>query len=280
MQSAKLDVPLVFGFQEEWKFFREQHQLFLERYPNLKDAIETAFSWTSKEAKPIDKFVHFYGRLCVEDFFEVLLCCGNGYGAAALKLLRSLYEHAVTLRYLNVNPDMLDDFYDYHAVSHSKELTAVEEAFGKDAIPEKSQYFAKVREHYESVKSKFKVTACKECGAERINHTWNKLDFVSMAKKTEILGKLLFAGYYLPIRHAHGTFASLDKRLEITETGGLSFSPTAQRGLASTALITAHEVLLEVLKIQEERFKLPGLEDKIKICEQDFLDINLKGKER
>ena len=276
MQSANPDVPLVFGFREVWAFFQEQHQLFLDRYSNLKDAIETAFSWTSKEAKPIEKFVHIYGRLCVEDFFEVLLCCGNGYGAAALKLLRSLYEHTVTLRYLQDNPEMLDDFYDYHAVSHNKELTVIEEAFGKDAFLEKSQYFAGVRERYESVKDNFKVTACRECGTERINHTWNKLDFVSMAKKTEILGKLLFAGYYMPIRHAHASFASLEKRLATTETGGLSFSPTAQRGSASAALITAHEVLLEVLKIQGERFKLPGLEGKIKVCEHDFLDINIK----
>ncbi len=245
-----------------------------------KDAIECAFTTKSNSYEPIEKFVHFYGRLCVEDFFEVLLCCGNGYGVAALKLLRSLYEHAVTLRYLQDNPEMLDDFYDFQAISHNKELTAVEETFGKEDIQKlgvvREEYSAVVRERYKTVKDKFKVADCKECGTERMNHTWSKLDFVSMAKKTGTLGKLLFSGYLLPIRHVHATLASLDKRLEASETGGLAFIPTAQRGLANTALITAHEILLEVLRVQEERFKLLGLEDKIKVCDQDYLDMNLK----
>jgi hypothetical protein len=40
----------------------------------------------------------------------------------------------------------------------------------------------------------------------RLNQTWNKLDFVSMAKTTGDLGDLIIPGYYLPLRHAHPTF--------------------------------------------------------------------------
>ncbi len=33
---------------------------------------------------------------------------GNGYGYGALKLLRSLFEHAVTLAFLSENPTQVD----------------------------------------------------------------------------------------------------------------------------------------------------------------------------
>jgi hypothetical protein len=67
--------------------------------------------------EPIDRFVSFYERLCCEDFFEVLLCCGNGYGVAALKLLSTLYERGVTL---HEHPEELDAFVDfYHVQLHS-----------------------------------------------------------------------------------------------------------------------------------------------------------------
>lgn len=57
MNHAPQSGPIEFGFQEEWKHFQEQYPLFLDRFPNLKDALELAFSWTSEAAKPIEKFV-------------------------------------------------------------------------------------------------------------------------------------------------------------------------------------------------------------------------------
>src|SRR5439155_26675809 len=77
------------GFPEEWKDFEKRHRLLLERFPNLVAALNTAFIRRATLSEHIDKFIFFYGRLCCEDFFEVGLCCGNGYGAAAMKLVRS-----------------------------------------------------------------------------------------------------------------------------------------------------------------------------------------------
>jgi hypothetical protein len=69
---------------------------------------------------------------------------------------------------------------------------------------------------------------------------------------------------------------SLLSRLEDTEPSALSFVPTAQRDLADTALRVAHNTLLEVLEVQQEHFKIPGLEKQIETCFQDFLDIHRK----
>ena len=58
------------------------------------------------------------------------------------------------------------------------------------------------------------VTDCKKCCTEKLNHTWSKLNFVAMAKKTEHLDQLIVQAYYLPMRHGHATFGAILSRLE------------------------------------------------------------------
>jgi hypothetical protein len=78
---------LIFGFQEEWQDFEKRNPLFLERFPRLQRAIETAFNRNTQLSEPIDKFVLMYGRVCVEDLYEIVLCCGNGL----CRILYALY---------------------------------------------------------------------------------------------------------------------------------------------------------------------------------------------
>jgi hypothetical protein len=133
-----------------------------------------------------------FGRLCCEDFFEILLCCGNGYGQAATKLVRGLYERGVTLLYLHENPVSVDDFLDFHHISQRKLLLSIKETMGEDVIPE--EIAADVEQQYQELKGKFMVTDCEKCRTKKLNHTWSKLDFVAMAKRTA-LGELVVPGY-------------------------------------------------------------------------------------
>lgn len=264
------------GFPEEWDDFEKRHRVFLERFPNLVTALNTAFIRRATLSEHIDKFVFLYGRLCVEDFFEVGLCCGNGYGSAALKLVRSLYERAVTLRYLHEHPEELREFWDYHHVAWYKLMVPVDETLGKKTISDEMR--AKLTAEYERVKDRFMVTACEKCGTKRLNHTWSKLDFVSMSKKTGVIGRLILPGYFLPLRHAHATVGALLSRVEHSEVEGLSFSPTAQRKEADEALMTAQNIIVDVLNVQDERFKIPGLAEQIQRVIDDFGDMYGKPK--
>jgi hypothetical protein len=265
------DRQLIFGDPDEWKHFESRHQLFFERYSHLREALHTAFLRTGETAEPIDRFVFFYGRLCCEDFFEVLLCCGNGRGAAALKLLRTLYERAVTLRYLHEHPDELTAFWDFNHVQEYKLFVAIEESFGRGAVSEKTA--SDLKDRYDAVKDTFKVPVCKKCDTYRVNHTWNRLNFVAMAQQTGSLGELTVPAYYIPMKHAHATAGSMYSRLEQTPEG-VTFDASAQRGLADRAFIAAHNIILQVIGVQGDQFSIPGLSEKIGICIQDFQDIH------
>jgi len=262
---------LVCGIPEEWKHFEEQHGLFFERFPHLESALETTFIRTTTLSEPIDKFVLQYGRLCVEDFFEILLNCANGYGIAGQKLLRGLYERAVTLAYLDKYPEELDAFIDFQKVQDYKVVRSIEDTIAKGTISENT--VADVKARRDEVMHNFMVTDCKVCGTERLNHSWSKMNFVAMSQKVESLGKLIVPGYYVPLKHAHATFGAMSSRLEVTKEGTVSFVPTAQRKEAAGAFMVAHNILLQVLGVEDERFKVEGLEEKLRVCMGDFLEI-------
>ena len=270
MNDREPDSQIIFGFPEEWSDFRERHSVFLERFPNIAEATRIAFQRVMPESEPIERFVMLYGRLCVEDFHEILLCCGNGYGFAALKLLRALYEKAVTLEYLNNNPAELDAFLNHRYISEYKLFKAITDEFGAEALP--ANMVRESAEKCEQFKTSYLVTDCKRCDTKRVNFTWSKLSLVAMAKRTRILGKLMGSAYYLPMRHTHSTGASLIERLEYNDEG-FGFNPDAQRRQADNAIREAYTIILEVIYIQLQCFEIEGLQGVFDKCCEDWKEI-------
>ena len=265
------DPEALFGFPEEWQSFRERNDKFTECFPRLLETMRRVFDRSVESGEPIDRFVILYGRMCMEEFYEILLMCGNGYGIGAQKILRGLWEKAVTLEHLVNHPDQLNDFFDYHHVSDYKLFSSVRDIIGSDALP-----LAIIEQNaadYESVKGRFTITDCKKCGTTRVNHTWNKLDIVSMSKHTRMLGKLVNEAYYIPMRHTHSTASSFVMRLEESVPGGLGFNPDPQRKAADSTLRTAQLIILEILDIQQKFYSLADLQPMIEECEQDWIEI-------
>ncbi|MGH9535360.1 MAG: DUF5677 domain-containing protein [Terriglobales bacterium] len=257
------------GFPEEWADFKRRHGLFFERFPNLGEAIEKAFP-ALPGAGPLDRVIFLLGRLCVEDFYEVLLLSGSGYGVAALKILRGMFERTVDALYLHIHPEEADAFLEFEWVAQHKLIRAILDTFGPEALP--SKRVREVEEQFGRVKGRFEIADCPNCGTRRLNYTWSTLDLVSRAKEAG-LGKLIVPDYYLPLRHAHSTAGAIGDRLESAGPGRIGFNPDAQPGHADAALIGAHGLLLRVLALQRERFELSALGGPLEICERDFREV-------
>ncbi|MGH9328629.1 MAG: DUF5677 domain-containing protein [Terriglobia bacterium] len=268
----------VFGRPDEWDQFAKRHGLFLERFPNLKAAFDTAFLRRGKIDRSVDSVVFFLGRLCVEDFMEVLLLCANGYGIGGMKILRGMYERAVTAAYLHNHPERVEDFLDYYWVSNHKLAKAIKETFGSGALPE-DERAKELEENFKRVRNRFMVTDCEQCGTKRLNYTWSKLDFVSMAKSVGALGKMIVPSYHIPTERGHSTAAAVVRLLREEKDGAITFEGGPQHDMADTALITAHNVLLQVLWWQKEHFGLDSLDAPLQKCFQDFKDIWSDGRD-
>jgi hypothetical protein len=265
-----MSANVTFGIPEEWEEFGKRHTDFLERLPNLLAAFDISFNRIAETSSPLDRAIYVCGRLCVEEFSEVLLLCGNGYGVAALRLIRGMYERTVTARYLHANPDQIDDFYDFHWVSQHRLMKAIQETFGPELLGK--TITNEVEQRFQQVRERFMITNCKKCDTTRLNHTWSKLDFVSMAKRAGAIGQLIVPAYYFPTNQAHSTVGAMLARID-KESGGWVFDGGPQRKRADDALITAHNLALDNLDLQKEHFNLVALEAPLQKCLSDFHDI-------
>jgi len=260
-----------YGFPDECRNFDERHPLWNEMMGNLVRELNLAFTRVEVMKGSADKFVYFFGRIILEDFMEVALVCYHGYGVAASKLVRSMYEFTVTLRYLHEHPDEADTFLAYHLVQQDQLTSRLIETFGESILP--AELMAEIKRKAAEVKEDFMIPVCDHPGSKmRLNHTWNKLDFVAMAKKAGEIGRLIVPGYYFPLRHAHPTFGGLTDRLEIVNEQ-MSLKGDAQPEIADRSLMTAQNCILDALKVQSEHFKIEGLEDAIQVCYRDFVRV-------
>ena len=261
---------MTIGFQEEWKVFFDKHPLWPEKYKLLTSTLTKIFIREITTISPADRVVFHLGRLCVEDFNEIFLLCGNGYGIGGLKILRGLYERVVTLGYISDNPNQAEPFLEYHHIHKGKMLIHAEKIFDLEKdIDAKELVTAK--ENYKIYKDKFQEIDCKICKTKRTMFSWSKLDTLSMAQKIGLDG-LYFPGFFYPTLQAHATPTSLMARIKVRENGNISFDEGAQHEWASKSLITAHNLMIYVLMIQNTYFKL-NIDSEIEERRNDFQEM-------
>ena len=127
--------------------------------------------------------------------------------------------------------------------------------------------------NYAKVKDKFTVPICKKCGTARVNHTWTEIDFVSLAKSTGALGQLIVPAYAEPTLDSHASVRSLMRQLAASDDTGLSFDDEVDHDKVDRVLISAHNVLLKILDLQQTDFGLDALKEPLQTCLQGFMDI-------
>jgi hypothetical protein len=268
-----LNKVLTIGSPEEVQAFGARHQRFFDNFESLKKALEVAFVRTIK-GSAADPIIFYLGWRCVDDFWEILLLASNGYGLGATAHLRGMFERVVTAAYLHIEPSTSDDFIDYDFVRMFKVAKALRETFG--VTPEDEKRFAELEENFNRVRDRFLIPDCEKCGTKRLNHTWSRLDVVSMAGKvSKTMGRLRDAvvpAYYFPLAQAHSTFASLSARLKMVD-GAVTFKEGPLRKDADRSFQFAHLLLLNMLNTQLEHFQLEPLKEPLKAAFEGYMKI-------
>ncbi len=244
----------MIGLPEEQADFASRNARFFEVWPRLHDTIDRAFFRQFRPGDVVQKVVFTLGRLAVEDFMEIMVVCGNGYGMAGLKLLRPMFEAMVTARYLRQNPAEAEVFLDYHHV-HQRKALRLAETVGIDLaarIPQAQQ--DEIEKTYQGIKHRYRQVVCDDCGSERELASWTKKDMVTMAREVGLAGSILGL-YFLPTLQIHTTPVRLTSRLEETAEG-VAFKSGPQREEADAVLTGAHVCLALVIEDQEQQFGL------------------------
>jgi len=257
----------VIGYENEWENFFKRHPEWPIIYNSLITMTKSIFLRKIDISNLADKTVFSIGRLCVEDFNEIFLLCGNSYGFGALKLIRGLYERTVTMSFIAKNPDEAKAFRNFHYVQTRKTLS-----HAKDLIRDNDEIKKKIEEvekSYQKHKDDFTEFVCEKCKKTRIRFSWSKLDLASMARKVD-LDRLYYFGYAFPTLQTHATHSSILERMKITEDDSISFDESLQPEWADTALITAHDILINVFIVQNAYFNLK-LDSEIELRKNEFI---------
>ncbi len=244
---------VIFGKAEEWADFDQRHPRFAERLPRLKSTLEALFA-PAKTPRLVDRVVRNLLRTCVEDFFEILLLAGNGYGVGAQKLLRGLYERAVTARYLSAHPRKARAFWSFARINMYSLMAPLEKAHGRtDLIPEKIKRDL-IRFHKRYTHTAVKTATGKT--RRRSTGKWSDdLSFEAIAETCGSFGKILPYGWHLPTFQDHATAQNMLTRIEQTPGGDVAFIDGPQREIADDQLIWAHLILLDVAELQARHFR-------------------------
>lgn len=230
---------------------------FLDRWERLHVALASTFSRSLGDADRDQVVLFFLGYRCAEDFLEIMLLCGNGEGYAAQKLLRAMFEHVVTLKYLHANHDQIDAYVSYRHVTLVKHARAVNRFWGETGIT--AEQLADVVARYEVVKDNYKNRECPKCGHTEMAIAWSPVPLPDMAD-TVGLGQFVPAAYYEPLLEAHPSMAGIVGRIDMdrfASDGHFTWGSRVDRRLADRVLLTAHLLLLVVLEVQKECFSLP-----------------------
>ena len=186
------DGAYIFGFPDEWAKFQERFPDFLKAFDALAETMNKVRVRTFAPANhPVDETVFFLSSLVFEDFTEVWVMAGNGLGTGALKVLRGMYERAVTAAYISRFPDEAKQFWKFGHIAHHKVLHHAKELHGQPYLESVlgSDHCKEAEEEYQKVKPDFQKTRCKKCKTTGTMMSWSEYDLATMAKK---------AGYGIP----------------------------------------------------------------------------------
>jgi len=256
-----------FGETEQANAFFERNPKFYPAFERLVRLVNRCFGRTISPRDRAEDVCFDLGYTCRADYMEILFLAVNGLGTAASKLLRGLYERAVTLAYIVKHPGKAERFVRYAAIQEFKALNAAlnvvtEEEFDK-AIRRTNA--AQIRKLRDQVKPEFEVTLCHECGHKGTAFSWD-IDLAAMVHDVGYPYDKHYLGCYtIPNFSVHATLASV------------SHEPDPDVWLkrnqkeAEFALLSATAMLIQAIKCQNTLFAM-HLDDEIDTCEKEVMD--------
>lgn len=128
------------------------------------------------ETRALKQTLRYFAVCLANSSVAVATLCGDGFGADALKISRSMFENYITFRYLLLRPNELNDFLGFDAVARYKRLQCYKAKFPRMYSMFSAEKIKAVNEKYDSVKNKFVSRNGK------IRKSWCRHDLAEMAR--------------------------------------------------------------------------------------------------
>lgn len=242
------------------KTAKEQLAEYGSELARLRIASDLAFGQSAmKLVAPEEKVVLPLLIACRDIMEEILFAVTNGFGRSALRSARTMYECAVTARYLNLHPDKADAFLNMFHVQWAKII----QNLPKTGADMEKDIAAKVP----------KYAAGKFVGLQDLK--WTDDYTLEMAKEGGAIADLhsLAFDYACCLIHPSALFVA--STLSQSAPGGNVFrvGNKSQDGEAIAALRVAHDLLMNALDLRSKYAPSDELLKSIDVCSHDFASI-------
>jgi hypothetical protein len=108
---------IVLGSPDFWTKVHDANKEAFSAFERIENLANEAFSEADKKAeKDYEKAVYILTRITLFGLNDVILLAGNGSGAGAMKIVRSMFESSALAEYLRLNPNEAPDYIDFGKV--------------------------------------------------------------------------------------------------------------------------------------------------------------------
>ncbi|MGC9971691.1 MAG: DUF5677 domain-containing protein [Bryobacteraceae bacterium] len=182
---------------------------FTQAMPEFVDVFHTAFRTIPQlvlDTTPADNddaglLVCQLMMASLHDLDDIMLLCCKDRHWGALKLLRSVFDRTVTVKYLAQNPKEVRAFVAFDAVDWKAVLSGIEKRYG---IKAEAETLTRIEAAVKDFRDKFRQEPCDKCGMRK-QTSWTPRSSLELAQKTG-LEYLHFEAFVLPSKYIHPTY--------------------------------------------------------------------------
>lgn len=243
----------TFGNSHSIYDFSRRHQHTLVHLEKLLIAGSNILEKVTGVENKVQQAIYISARLGTRLFEAILNLCSQGYGASAMRLLRSLFEKVVDAYYLSEHPEEIDDFFEYYIVSHLK--MGHEERI-REEIPD-----------YQERIEKFKK-------GKQFRLSWSKRDLISRARMIGMEDWLINDAYRHPNTVVHNSASEIVYNIRYEEDGSITATEQEQDNVseityADVAYQLGITLVIDILKLVTIEFKLDSAD--LQQCLNDII---------
>jgi len=238
-----------FGYPEFWPQAYAQFQL---QFESIKGLMELGFEMLkaaeAKVAEPSKNLICDLVRVTLTAACEVIVLCGNGCGAGAVKIVRGMFESQWTAEYLRRHPEEAENYVEFSKVILWRKLRWLRENTPDKARSIPEEVTKRIEDEFDQVKMRFSN------GKGKVRWEWSEKSIRKIADDIG-RGKQYELPYAISCSIHHGNFEGLLAHF-LLESGEMEFVPPPSTQWIGKALIAAHTNLWFVLSTLNDSYGL------------------------
>lgn len=157
-------------------FWQKSHNICPVAFKAISDLIPLQDKLFSQPlSEPLHKVIRHIAKITINSLGALTTLLLNGYGNDGMKIARSMYEAAITARYLRKHPVKLTDYLDYYHVRVKKQLDYLDKNDPAQTKGLSAERRLEIENKYVAVKARFVDRN------RRLRGSWNNQNIFQMA---------------------------------------------------------------------------------------------------